>query len=64
MLPARRKEIDWEHSEGENEIVPMQECRDAGVRPTVGGHRQVCRSDTQENSIEVVCKRVQDEAAR
>ena len=27
VLAARREEIDWVHSEGVYEIVPMQECR-------------------------------------
>ena len=26
VLAARREEIDWVHSEGVCEIVPMQEC--------------------------------------
>ena len=67
LVAATREEIDWVHSEGVYEIVPMQECRDAGMKPLdldVGGHRQVCGSDSQENSIEVVCKRIQDEEAR
>ena len=33
VLVARREEIDWVHSEGVYEIVPMQECRDAGIKP-------------------------------
>ena len=33
VLAARREEIDWVHSEGVYEIVPMQECKDAGMRP-------------------------------
>ena len=33
VLAARREEIDWVHSEGVYEIVPVQECRDAGMRP-------------------------------
>ena len=33
VLAARREEIDWVHSEGVYEIVPMQECRDAGMEP-------------------------------
>ena len=33
VLAARREEVDWVHSEGVYEIVPMQECKDAGVRP-------------------------------
>ena len=30
VLAARREEIDWVHSEGVYEIVPMQECKDGG----------------------------------
>ena len=33
VLVARREEIDRVFSVGENEIVPMQECKDAGMRP-------------------------------
>ena len=33
VLAARREEIDWVHSEGVYEIVPMQELRDAGMKP-------------------------------
>ena len=33
MLAARSEEIDWVHSEGVYEIVPMQDCRDAGMKP-------------------------------
>ena len=33
MSAARREEIDWVHSEGVYEIVPVQECRDAGMKP-------------------------------
>ena len=33
VLAARREEIDWVHSEGVYEIVPMQECMDAGMKP-------------------------------
>ena len=33
VLAGRREEIDWVHSEGVYEIVPMQECRDAGMKP-------------------------------
>ena len=33
VLAARREEIDWVHSEGVYEIVPMQECKDAGMKP-------------------------------
>ena len=33
VLAQRREEIEWVHSEGVYEIVPMQECRDAGMKP-------------------------------
>ena len=33
VLAAGREEIDWVHSEGVHEIVSMQECGDAGVKP-------------------------------
>ena len=33
MLAARREEIGWVHSEGVYEIVPMQECKDACMKP-------------------------------
>ena len=33
VLAARREEIDWVHSEGVYEIVPMQECKDTGMKP-------------------------------
>ena len=33
MLAARREEIDWVFSEGVYEVVPVQECRDAGMKP-------------------------------
>ena len=32
VLAARRDEIDWVHSEGVHEIVPMQECKDADMK--------------------------------
>ena len=37
VLAARREAIDWVHSEGVFEIVPMQECRDAGMKPQKSG---------------------------
>ena len=49
VLAARREEIDWIHSEGVYEIVPMREAERCGhetVGPNLGGHRQVCRSGT------------------
>ena len=67
VLAARREEIDWVHFGGVFEIVPMQASKDAGMNPLdliLGGHRQVCGSSTQENSIDVVCKRIQNEEAR
>ena len=42
----------------------VQRCGHETVGPNLGGHRQVCGSDTQENSIEVVGKRIQNEEAR
>ena len=33
VLAARREEIDWVHSQGVYEIVPVQECKDAGMKP-------------------------------
>ena len=33
VLASRREEIDWVHSEGIYEAVPMLECGDAGMRP-------------------------------
>ena len=33
VLAARREEIVWAHSEGVCEIVSMQECQDAGMKP-------------------------------
>ena len=33
VLIARRAEIAWVHSEGVYEIVPLQGCRDAGMKP-------------------------------
>ena len=33
VLAARRAEIEWVHSEGVYEIVPTQDCKDAGKKP-------------------------------
>ena len=33
MLAARSEEIDWVHSEGVYEIVPLQECGNEGMKP-------------------------------
>ena len=32
MLAAGREEIDWVHLESVHEIVPLQECKDTGMR--------------------------------
>ena len=32
VLPAGRDDIVWVHSQGAHEIVPMQECKDAGKK--------------------------------
>ena len=61
VLAARREEIDWVHSEGVYEIVPMQECRDACMKPL---DLIWVDTDKSANSIEVVCKRIQNEEAR
>ena len=53
--------------EGVYEIVPMQECtrcRQEIVGADLGGHRQVCGSRPQENSIKIVRQGIQDEEAR
>ena len=33
VLAARREVVDWVHSEGVYDIVLMQECQDAGMKP-------------------------------
>ena len=64
VLAARREEIDWVHSEGVYDIVPMQGCGHEIYGLDLGGHTQVSGSDTQEDSLEVVFKRIQNEEAR
>ena len=67
VLAAEREDIDWVQSESVLEIVPMQEWRDAGLKPLdliLGGCRHVCGSDTQKKSFEFVGKRLQNEVAR
>ena len=54
-------------AEGVYEIVPMQECRDAGMKPLDliwMDTDKFCGLDTQENLLEVVRKRIQNEEAR
>ena len=63
VLTARREEIEWVHSEVVCEIVPMQECQDAGKKLLEliwvdSGSR------SQDNSIQTVCQGTQDEEAR
>ena len=57
MLAAVREEIDWIRTEGVYEVVSMQEGSGAGMRPLdfIWVDRQVCETNTRENSIEVVC---------
>ena len=65
VLAARREVIAWVHSAGVYEVVPVQECRDAGKRllDLFWVDRQICGSSSQEDSIKSVCQRVQDEEA-
>ena len=66
VLAVRCEEVDWVHSEGVCEIVPMQECRDAGMNLVdliwVDTDKSV--DPTHKNSVEVLCKRLQNEEAR
>ena len=66
VLAARREEIGWVHSEGVYEIVPMQECRDAGMKPLdliwVDTDKSV--DPTRKKIRSVVRKRIQNEEAR
>ena len=65
VLAARREEIDWVHSEGVYEIVPIQECRDAGMKPLdliwVDTDKSV---DPTRKKIRSRRKRIQNEEAR
>ena len=67
VFAARREEIDWVHSEGVYEIVPMQECRDAGVKPLdliwVDTDNAVDPTRTKIRS-RLCAERIQDEEAR
>ena len=61
------EEIDWVHSEGVHENVPMQDCNDGSqkiVGADLGGHGRVCGSRSLDISIETVSQRKQDEEAR
>ena len=62
VFAARREEIDCVRFEGVCEILPVQECRDTGIKllDLCWLDRQVCGHDTQEHLIAVECKRVQN----
>ena len=66
VLAARREEVDRVHSEGVYDIVPMQECRDAGMKPLdliwVDTNKSV--DPTRKKIRSRLCKRVQNEEAR
>ena len=68
MLAAIREEIDWVHSEDVHEIVPVQQCRGAGMRPLdfiwVDTDKSVKPTREKIRSRLSVCKRVQNEEAR
>ena len=67
VLAARREEIDWgtfRRCLRNISNARVQGCGHEAVGNDLGGHRQVCGSDTQGNSIEIVCKRIQNEEAR
>ena len=67
MLAARREEIGlgtFRRCLRDSSNAKVQGCGHETVGPDLGGHRQVCGSDTQENSIEVVCKRTQNEESK
>ena len=52
VLAARREEIDWVHSECVYEIVPLQECKDAGMKPL-----DLIWVDT-DKSVDPTCKKI------
>ena len=66
MLSARREEIAWVHSEGVYDIVPMQECKDAGKKKLeliwVNTNKPVDSAHLQIRSR--LCQGIQDEEAR
>ena len=56
VLAARREEIVWAHSEGVHEIVPMQECRDAGMKPsTSSASFSIVLCNATSRSVEGAC---------
>ena len=67
VLAARREEFDWVDSEGVYENVPMQECKDVGMKPL-----DLIRVDTDESvdptskkiRSRLCTKRIQNEEAR
>ena len=58
MLAARREEIDWVHSEGVHEIVPMEECQDAGKKllDLIWVDRKICGPRSQDTLVETLCQ--------
>ena len=66
VLTARREEVEWVHSEGVSEIVPIQECEDAGKKQW-----ELIWMDTDKSVDPVhkkirsrLCQGIQDEEAR
>ena len=66
VLAARREEIEWVYSEGVYEIVPVQECRDAGMKPLdlIWVHTDKSVDLAHKKFRSRLCKRIQDEEAR
>ena len=66
MLTTRREEIDWVHSEGVYEIVPMQECKDSGMKSLdlIWVDTDESVDPTRKKIRSRLCKRVQNEEAR
>ena len=67
VLAARRVAIGWVHSEGVYEIVlnaRVQGCMRETVGVDLGGRTSLWIQLSQEDQIETVCKRKQEEEAR
>ena len=66
VLTARREEIELVHSEGVHEIVPMQDCKDAGEKLLaliwVDTDKSVDPAHSEIRSR--LCQGIQDEEAR
>ena len=65
VLAARREEMDWVHSDGVSEIVPVQECKDAGMKQLdlmwVDTDKSV--DPTRKKIRSWLCSRVQEQEA-